>query len=126
MSQLLNITDLRFKGGILVDLATASNPVVLLKRGQPVLAVIPYSELEEYELYLSQKQAFAAATKSTHFKKLFKQSNDSGLTETAQKWLQDKQIEEDLDSWEYADKVVEALAKESKEVAVKTNLKKNK
>ncbi len=126
MSQLLNITDLRFKGGILVDLATATNPVVLLKRGQPVLAVIPYSELEEYELYLSQKQAFAAATKSTHFKKLFKQSNISGLTQAAQKWLQANQITEDLDSWEYADKVVEALVNESKVALAKTNHKKNK
>ena len=65
----------------------------------------------------------ATSSKSTYLMKTFSQSNATGLSEAAQKWLEDNQIEEDPQSWEYADKVTEALAKDSKGSVKNTNLK---
>jgi len=114
MSQIVNITDLRFKIGSLIQSITSANPVVLLKRGRPILALIPYSDFEDFELYLSNKKTLQKVAKTKTLQNLFTQSNTIDLSKTAQKWLLDNKIESQNDTWDFAEQVSQTLAQESK------------
>jgi antitoxin (DNA-binding transcriptional repressor) of toxin-antitoxin stability system len=109
MSQMMNITDLRYQGGQLIQSTSSDNPTILLKRGKPVLAIIPYDDLSDYERFKKEQEALRRARARTELQDLFNKSREDGLSKNTRDWLKKKNITADPNSWEYAEEVLSKL-----------------